>query len=112
MATKIYLGNPPSYMIDWIKAHSKPAVKAETHIKFPDGMEGDYLIEGAMDCPALIAAGLMPPGSGTSMGPGWKKNPIEVEIGSAVTSIGEYAFYYCIGMTSVTIPSSVTSIGH
>ena len=112
MATKIYLGNPPQYVIDWIKAHSKPAVKVETHIKFPDGMEGDYLIEGAMDCPALIAAGLMPPGSGTEIGPGWNKNPIEVEIGSAVTSIGNYAFYYCIVMTSVTIPSSVTSIGN
>ena len=110
MATKIYLGEPPQYMIDWIKAHSKPMVKKETHIKFPGGMEGDYLIEGAMDCPALIAAGLMPPGSGTEIGPGWKKNPIEVEIGSAVTSIGNYAFYFCIDLTSVTIPSSVTSI--
>ena len=88
MATKIYLGNPPQYMIDWIKAHSKPAVKAETHIKFAHGNEGDYLIEGAMDCPALIAAGLMPPGSGTSMEPSWLDSPIEVEIGSAVTSIG------------------------
>ena len=112
MATEIYLGNPPQYMIDWIKAHSKPAVKVETHIKFRDGMEGDYLIEGAMDCPALIAAGLMPPGSGTEIGPGWNKNPIEVEIGSAVTSIGDSAFYGCSGLTSVTIPSSVTSIGH
>ena len=91
---------------------TKPAGNPKTHIKFPGGMEGDYLIEGAMDCPALIAAGLMPPGSGTEIGPGWKKNPIEVEIGSAVTSIGEYAFYYCIDMTGVTIPSSVTSIGN
>ena len=65
-----------------------------------------------MDCQALIAAGLMPPGSGTEIGPGWNKNPIEVEIGFAVTSIGNYAFYYCIVMTSVTIPSSVTSIGN
>ena len=111
MATEIYLGNPPQHVIDWIKAHSKPVVKKETHIKFPGGMEGDYLIEGAMDCPALIAAGLMPPGSETEIGPGWNKNPIEVEIGSAVTSIGNYAFYYCSDLTSVTIPSSVTSIG-
>ena len=28
-----------------------------------------------------------------------------------VTSIGEQAFYYCSGLTSVTIPSGVTSIG-
>ena len=28
-----------------------------------------------------------------------------------VTSIGENAFYYCFGLTSITIPNSVTSIG-
>ncbi len=34
-----------------------------------------------------------------------------VEIPNSVTSIGSYAFYGCIGLTSVTIPNSVTSIG-
>ena len=34
-----------------------------------------------------------------------------VTIGSGVTSIGEWAFAYCDGLTSVTIPNSVTSIG-
>ena len=32
--------------------------------------------------------------------------------GKPVTSIGDYAFYSCIGLTSVTIPDSGTSIGN
>ena len=112
MATEIYLGEPPQHIKERIIAHSKPAVKKETHVKFVDGTEGDYLIEGAMDWPALVAAGLMPEGSGTSAPPSWIKNPAEVEIGSAVTSIGYQAFYSSSGLTSVTIPSSVTSIGN
>ena len=133
MATEIYLGNPPKYVIDWINAHSKPVISPKTKITFTDGSEGDYLIKGTMDCPALIAAGLMPEGSGTNIPPSWNKSPMEVEIGSAVTSIGKdvfgrtsltsvtipdsvtsiggYAFYDCSGLTSVTIPDSVTSIG-
>ena len=34
-----------------------------------------------------------------------------ITIPNSVTSIGEVAFEYCSGLTSVTIPSSVTSIG-
>ena len=34
-----------------------------------------------------------------------------VTIPNSVTSIGNYAFYYCSGLTSVIIPNSVTSIG-
>ena len=34
-----------------------------------------------------------------------------VTIPNSVTSIGNYAFYGCSGLTSVTIPNSVTSIG-
>ena len=35
----------------------------------------------------------------------------KVEIGDAITSIGDFAFYYCISLTGVTIGSGVTSIG-
>ena len=35
----------------------------------------------------------------------------EYTIPNSVTSIGEYAFYYCSSLTSITIPNSVTSIG-
>ena len=35
----------------------------------------------------------------------------EYIIGNGVTSIGQYAFDYCSGLTSVTIPNSVKSIG-
>ena len=82
-------------MIDWIREHSKPVVSPKTKITFTDGSKGEYLIEGVMDCPALVAAGLMPEGSGTSARPSWIKNPKEVEIGLAVTNIGESVFYYC-----------------
>ncbi len=40
-----------------------------------------------------------------------KEHIEEVEIGSHVTSIGHEAFYECTGLTSVTIPDSVTNIG-
>ena len=38
------------------------------------------------------------------------KNLTSVTIPNSVTSIGRYAFYYCPALTSVTIPNSVTSI--
>ena len=37
---------------------------------------------------------------------------IKAQIEDGVTSIGREAFYYCYGLTSITIPNSVTSIGN
>ncbi len=36
---------------------------------------------------------------------------LDVEVDNGVTSIGDYSFYYCSDLTSITIPDSVTSIG-
>jgi hypothetical protein len=36
---------------------------------------------------------------------------VELEVGTDVTSIGGFAFYECLSLTSVTIGNNVTSIG-
>ena len=41
----------------------------------------------------------------------WCPGLTSVTIGNSVTNIGNYAFYDCSGLTSITIPNSVTSIG-
>ena len=72
-------------------------------------------------CSKLKTAG--PIGGGYNIEFGWTTSIIDnafsgcdgitsVTIPSSVTSIGQYAFYGCDGITSVTIPSSVTSIGY
>lgn len=112
MATEIYLGYPPQNVLDWIRNHSQSATRAETRIWWSsdESNYNDYLIEGALDCPALIEKGLMPEGSGTQFEPYWNNLPVKVEIGSAVTSIEDYAFNNCTNLTSMTIPNSVASI--
>ena len=42
---------------------------------------------------------------------GYSEDISRVEIETGVTTIGEWAFYFCSGLTSVEIPDSVTTIG-
>jgi len=70
----IFLGEPPARIKKWIVEHYAPAPAghADTWIKFSENDTWhEYDIKGAMDCPALIAAGLMPNGSGTYLEPSW-----------------------------------------
>ena len=41
----------------------------------------------------------------------YKQNIKEVVLGENVTKIGNSAFYDCTGITNITIPDGVTSIG-
>ena len=40
----------------------------------------------------------------------YKSTLVSAEIGTLCTSIGQYAFLYCVNLTSINIPNSVTSI--
>ena len=107
MATEIYLGNPPQYVIDWIKAHSKPAIGPKTKITFADGDVKEYDWSGEINDKTMTDAGLF-----DGSFPGWIKTPQTVEIGTNVTSIGNNAFLECNSMMSVTIHDNVTTIGN
>lgn len=84
---------------------TKPVGNPKTKITFTDGTSQEYDWSGEINQQTMIDFGLYNSSSG------WVKNPHTVEIGTNVTSIGSNAFYACHGLTSVTIPDSVTSIG-
>ena len=107
MATEIYLGKPPQYVIDWIKAHLQPAAHEETWYKYAGDTEWSITnLKGQI----LKFEG----GISSTDGDGYIENDTSIaaiEIGTDVTSIMDYTFSGCSGLTSMTIPDSVTSIG-
>ena len=79
--------------------------------KHADGAESSYSHVGSFnlgsDCEVII-------GENVEHIPNYflKKSKISsVHIPSSVTSIGEYAFSGCTGLTSITLPSNINSIG-
>ena len=108
MSVEVYLGNPPENIKTWIQTHSQPASHEETWYKYAGDTEWRTKMLGGTI--ALVDALEEPTGQ--------IENPydiVAIEIGTGtqanpVTSIGDYAFGYCSGLTSVTIPNSVTSI--
>ena len=83
-----------------------PAGHPETRITFSDGSSDTYEWSGEIDYNTMVDVGLFNADEWT-----WIKEPVTVDIGNTVTSIGDSAFYGCSSLTSVTIPDSVTSIG-
>ena len=103
--TQTFLGYPPEHIKNWIIGHSKPAVNPKTKITFIDGNVEEYDWSGEINQQTMIDAGLLNQDEYI-----WIKEPRTVEIGTKITSIGDAAFYSCPGLTSVTIPDSVSSI--
>ena len=83
---------------------TKPVANPKTKITFADGTSQEYNWSGKINYKTMT-------GDGLAENNAWIKQPQTVEIGTNVTSIGNYAFENCKSLTIVTIPDSVTSIG-
>lgn len=108
MATKIFLGEPPANIKQWIIDHATPATHTDTWYKYAGDIEWRTVsISGAIegDIDEQTGAGIP-----TTQIPN-VTNVVALEIGTDVTSIGGSAFDGCSGLTSVTIGNGVTSIG-
>lgn len=109
MSVEIYLGNPPEHIAQWIKDHSGSAGHAETWYKYAGDTEWRTVMLGGTI--AIVDEMKEPTGQidnpydivAIEIGTGTQANP--------VTSIGDFAFYSCWNLTSVTIGNSVMSIG-
>ena len=110
MATNVFLGEPPADIKQWIIDHATPpgpAGHADTWYKYAGDTEWRTVsISGAING---VSPGESDPAPTTQI-PN-VENVVALEIGTNVTSIGDWTFFECSRLTSVTIPDSVTSIG-
>ena len=136
MATKIFLGEPPADIKQWIIDHTTPpgpAGHSETIFTLQGGTVETYNITGLITKQWMIDNGYLVYNSEWD-GYDWQKEIAQVEIGNTVTSIGDKAFQYsniasvdfgsgvttigdsafsdCWGLASVTIPSNMRTVGN
>jgi hypothetical protein len=113
MATSIYLGNPPENIKKWILEHVQtgPTESPLTKIWFADEPDKcyEYNWQGVFDTCAgkEKLKGDVYSGDDT---PFWRKSPIKIIIGTQIQSTGDYAFYGCSELKSVTIPKTLSII--
>ena len=99
--------------IDWGDGSSETmAGTGNLNITHTYAVGGDYVI--SLDPASGCTLGL---GNGSNLttviggSTNYRTSIYKAEIGQRVTSIGNYAFYFCYTLSSIIIPRSVTSIG-
>ena len=107
MSLEIFLGEPPADIKQWIINHTQqPApVAPNGKVLYKTSADGEWLQSDA-DIEYGVFFGFNEYESAVAV-----ILPSKDASGNDVTIIGEEIFYYCTGLTSITIPDSVTSIG-